>query len=254
MDTAGMTRRSIAGQLEDAGVTFEQVPGACGAIAYRIAGEVLTPGEAADRYLGGFVEAFGAAPAAQRRTYRERREARADRLEEWAGKREASGTAAVERAREMGAAIPFGQPMLVDHHSYRRDVNYRNRIGRTYDRGFEDLAKARGMASRAAEIRAQAEHAIYSDDDDAIVRLEARIVELEAERDRIKAFNASCRKVAGGDASLLDERQRGQLASVRTHTPYTLGKQGQMPGYALSNLTGNIGKQRKRLEELRRRA
>lgn len=184
-------------------------------------------------------------------TYRERREARAERLTEWADKRETRGTAAVEHAREMGSAIPFGQPMLVDHYSYGRDRRYRDRIGRTYDRGFADLAKAEQMRSRAAGIAAAADHAIYSDDVDAIARLEARIADLNAERDRIKAFNASCRKTPGGDVELLDAAQRAQLTSVRTHCPYQLGKQGQMPGYALTNLSGNIRRQVQRLAALR---
>jgi hypothetical protein len=48
-------------------------------------------------------------------TYRERREARAERLREWADKRAEKAGAAAERASEMGAAIPFGQPILAGH-------------------------------------------------------------------------------------------------------------------------------------------
>jgi hypothetical protein len=184
-------------------------------------------------------------------TYRERRERRAERLEEWADKREQKGTAAIERAHDMASAIPFGQPVLTDHYSYGRDVNYRNRIHSTFARGFADLDKARSMSQRAAGIQSQLERSIYSDDADAIEKLEQRITELTAERDRIKAFNQSCKKVAGGDESLLDDRQRASLASVKAHSAYSLGKQGQMPGYALTNLSGNIRKQQQRLEQLR---
>lgn len=187
-------------------------------------------------------------------TYRERREARAARLTEWADKRETRGTAAIERASEMASVIPFGQPMLTDHHSYKRDRNYRGRIAGTYDRGFADLAKADSMRNRAASITAAADRAIYSDDADAIERLEQRIAELNAERDRIKAFNASCRTTIGGDPALLDDAQRAALASVKAHTPYTLGKRGQMPGYALTNLSGNIRRQTQRLDALRKQA
>ena len=182
------------------------------------------------------------------RTYRERREAKAERLRDWANKRETRGTASVERAREMGAAIPFGQPVLVDHYSYGRDMNYRNRIGKTYDRGFSDLAKAGEMNARADGIEAQAAHAIYSDDHDAIERLTERIEALEAERDRIKRYNATCRKGAP-DLSILDDTQRADLASVQRHTPYN-SKNGAMPAYALSNLSGNITRNRKRLAQL----
>ena len=183
-------------------------------------------------------------------TYRERREARADRLEGWADKREQRGEATVARAREMGAGIPFGQPVLLGHYSAGRDMRYRERIGSTYDRGFEDLRKADEMGRKAESIRAAAAHAVYSDDADAIERLTERIEGLEAERARIKAYNTSCRSAAGPDESLLDEKQRADLASCRRYSPYQMGKRGEMPGYALSNLGGNITKQRKRLEQL----
>lgn len=187
-------------------------------------------------------------------TYRERREARADRLEGWADKRSERGQATLDRAREQASQIPFGQPMLTDHYSFKSDRNRRDRISAGYDRGFADLAKADGMATRAAGIRAAAEHAIYSDDTDAIERLRERIAGLEAERARLRAFNASCRAVVGGDPSLLDDRQRADLASVARHCPYQLGKRGEMPGYALSNLGGNIRKQQQRLAVLEAKA
>lgn len=185
-------------------------------------------------------------------TYRERREARAARLREWAEKREQRGAADVEHAREMGAAIPLGQPILTDHHSARRDINYRNRIDSTYRRGFDSLRKAEQMHARADNIEAAAERAIYSDDHDAAERLVERIAELEAERDRIKQYNATCRK-GTPDPSILDDHQRSALASVQKHTPYN-SKGGAFPAYALSNLSGNISRLRKRLAQLTKEA
>lgn len=191
-------------------------------------------------------------------TYRERREARADRLEGWAAKREQRAAADLARARQMGDAIPFGQPILVGHHSEGRDRRYRDRIHNTYGRAFESQEKAESMASRAASIRDQAAGAIYSDDPDAIERLEERIAKLEAERDAIKAYNASARKAAKtggtGDESLLLPAQRRDLASARRHSAYSLGKGDAMPAYHLSNLSGNIKRQRDRLAQLKRAA
>lgn len=187
-------------------------------------------------------------------TYRERREARADRLEGWAEKREVRGSATLDRAREQAAMIPFGQPMLTDHYSYRGDRNRRDRIAAGYDRGLADLRKADEMAAKAESIRAAAAHAIYSDDGDAIERLRERVAGLEAERARIKAFNASCRVAVGGDRSLLSDAQVRDLDSVARHCPYQLGKRGEFPGYALTNLGGNIRKQAQRLAALEAKA
>jgi hypothetical protein len=61
-------------------------------------------------------------------------------------------------------------------------------------RVVEHSTKAREFTSRAANIEAAAEHAIYSDDADAIKRLTERIAGLESERGTIKAYNAACRK------------------------------------------------------------
>lgn len=183
-------------------------------------------------------------------TYRERREARAARLREWADKREAKSDAALEQARTMGEAIPFGQPILMGHHSQGRDMRYRARIESTTRRGFEHADKARSMASRADNIEGQLAGAIYSDDPDAIEALEVRLSTLEAERDRIKAYNASCRKGAR-DTSLLDEKQQRDLVRTAQVAPYSLGKNGAYPGYHLTNLSGNIARNRKRLDALK---
>lgn len=194
----------------------------------------------------------------QRRTYRERREAKAARLREWAGKREVKAEAAYNGARQTADLIPLGQPVLLGHHSQRRHQRDLERIDAGYRRSFEHARKAEEMSRKAANIEAAAAHAIYSDDADAIERLEERIGELEAERDRIKAYNASCRKAAKtggtGDVSLLDEKQRANLASVARVAAFQIGAGGAYPRYALTNLGGNITRNRKRLEELRRRA
>lgn len=181
-------------------------------------------------------------------TYRERREARAERLEGWAAGRDAKAEAAFTRAHDMASVIPFGQPILTDHYSAGRDRRYRDRIGRTMDASIEHAEKARSMASRAATIKDQLAGSIYSDDPDAIEALRARIAGLEAERDRIKAYNATCRKGAP-DQSLLTDAERRDLATVLRYAPHQ-SKGGAFPGYKLSNLNGNLNRNRKRLAEL----
>ena len=79
--------------------------------------------------------------------------------------------------------------------------------------------------------------------------LRERIASLEAERDRIKAYNASCRR-SQPDPSLLDDQQRADLESVKRVASYQLGKGGSFPSYALSNLSGNLARNRQRLARL----
>jgi hypothetical protein len=184
-------------------------------------------------------------------TYRERREARAGRLDEWADKRKAKADTAFATASTMADAIPFGQPILVGHHSERRDRNYRDRIGQNMARGVDHSRKAESMRSRAANIRAAADHAIYSDDVDAVERLAEKLADLEAQRDRIKRYNATARK-GSPDPSILDEKQRRDLESCARFQPeYFARKKQQMPSYALANLSGVISTTRKRLDSLR---
>jgi hypothetical protein len=180
-------------------------------------------------------------------TYRERRLRRADRLDGWAEKR-LDGVEAVRREgdRYRGDIAFATQPGRIPE---------RERLNRREARAHESAVKAAGMSSRADTIRAQVEHAIYSDDEDAVERLEARIAELEAERDRWTRYNAACRaaKACTAEAlAILDDRQRASLESVVKYAPYQLRKFGQAPSYTTSNLSGNIGKQRARLELLQR--
>lgn len=192
-------------------------------------------------------------PEASGPTTRERKLARAERLEGWADGREAKGNATLDRANQLADMIPMGQPILVGHHSERRHRRHLDQIHSGMDRGIGDLRKAESMRSRAAGIVSAADRAIYSDDPDAIEQLEARIAVLEAERDRWKAFNAAVRKakeVTEDALNLLDGHQRAQyVGSVKYGCP---GKYGQAPAYHVSNLTGNIKRNRDRLAQLQR--
>lgn len=176
-------------------------------------------------------------------TCRERREARAERLRGWAEKREreANATLNADNARYRGDHAFNSQP---GHIPERARV-----IART-GRALASLGKAAGMSARADNIERAAEQAIYSDDHDAIERLRERIAGLEAERERIVAYNAACRaagKCSTEARALLDDAQRRDLDSVVRYAPYQLRKAGQFPAYATSNLTGNIARLNKRL-------
>lgn len=184
-------------------------------------------------------------------TYRERREAKAERLREWAAKREAKAAAAWSASHAIADNIPFGQPILVGHHSEGRARRDQARIQELGFRGLEHMNKAREFDSKAANIEAQAERSIYSDDPDAIKRLAERIATLEAERDRVKAYNTSCRK-GSPDLSLLDERQQRDIASCLHFQSYACPK-GQFPAYHLAGLNANIKRNRDRMTSLETR-
>jgi hypothetical protein len=203
-------------------------------------------------------------------TYRERQEAKAERLRGWAQAREAkqSGLNQAARADEATTGIPFGQPILIGHHSERRHRAAIKRMDNAMSASIDNSRKAASMSSRADSIEAAADAAIYSDDHDAIERLEEKLAGLEAERERIKAYNKTCRKRAKLDLAELTEEQRTEWAADIKAAGLTKGELsglmssiqhqayqcpgGRFPAYALTNLGGRISTGRKRLERLKR--
>lgn len=190
-------------------------------------------------------------------TYRERREARAERLRSWADKRDDKAAGAFDSAKTIADGIPFGQPILVGHHSEGHARRDQERIDNGMRSGIENTRKADEMREKADNIARAASHAIYSDDPDAADALRAKIAYLEAQRARYKAYNASCRTAAKstpdsktGDLSLLDDAQRADLLNLARVCPYQIGKNGQFPAYASTNLGGTINAAKKRLGKL----
>ncbi len=181
-------------------------------------------------------------------TYRERRLAKAERLREWAEKRSARAQQAERRVNSIADGIPLGQPILVGHHSEghaRRDAE---RIRNGMHAVIEHRKKAAEFERRADGIEHAADRAIYSDDPDAVEALTLRIADLEAQRERIKAYNVSCRR-GTPNLMMLDERQRASLISALAYSPEAC-KDGAFPDYGLKNLGGNIKRLGTRLEDL----
>jgi hypothetical protein len=167
-----------------------------------------------------------------RMTYRERRERRAERLRGWAEKRQTSAAAVFEAGRPFTSDNAFNtQP---------GHIPFRARLIAREDRAHESVRKAERMHSRAAGIESQLAGAIYSDDPHAIPALRDRIAKLEAQREQIKARNAAYRK-----------EHKAELAKL---TAYGRDRALPHPSYELTNLGGNISRQKKRLAELERKA
>lgn len=161
-------------------------------------------------------------------TYRERRQARVERLREWAEKRETRATAALNSYPEIRHDYAFNtQP---------GHIPFRARMIASDDRAFASLDKAASMARRADEIERQADHAIYSDDPDAPERLRERIAELESKRADMAARNAAYRK-----------EHRAELAAM---SAYERSQAVPFAAFELSNLGGNLSRLKGRLQAI----
>src|SRR5205823_811991 len=98
-------------------------------------------------------------------------------------------------AHDIASRRPFGQPILVGHHSegrHRRDLARQHR---------KDL-KASALWKQAKDARSaakacEANTAIYGDDPEALAKLQTKLLDLERKRDAWKTLNAQYRKAKG---------------------------------------------------------
>lgn len=98
-------------------------------------------------------------PAAEREAaLNERLVDRQDALDAKADRKGSEADALLGRAQEMASIIPLGQPILVGHHSEKRDRNFRAKINRTYDRGFEAHGEAKEAERKAEASRSNQDH------------------------------------------------------------------------------------------------
>lgn len=170
----------------------------------------------------------------------EKAEARADRF-----KAEAERNA--QAAHNSIKHIPPGQPILVGHHSeqhHRRDLA-------CHDRYANRAVEAYKAAKQAAWSAGNAGRAITSDDPEAVPALEAKIANLEAERDQAKEINRLFRRGgwnAVAEAGLVSPEGVERLKKIMELAPYI---KKPFETYHFSNLSANIRRYKERLEQLR---
>ena len=152
--------------------------------------------------------------------YEEKKQAKIDRYEELAEKNRAAGESLLENTRKERGQIPFGQPILVGHHSEKRHRNHLDRLNNRDVKGFELLKKAEYYERRAEN--AEYSNSISSDDPTAIQQLEEKLAKLETQREQIKSYNKEAKKN---------------------------GKE-KTPPYVLQNLGANIRNVKQRIEKL----
>lgn len=118
-------------------------------------------------------------------------------------------------------AIPFGQPVMPDHHSYKSDISYRKKATGKIEKAHH-LYNAADEAERRAD--AVGTGGVSQDDPDAIPKLEQKLASLKAHHEVMKKINLDARK-KGGEV---------------------------LPAYMLANSNANIRRYEKRIEQLRK--
>lgn len=183
-----------------------------------------------------------------RMTYAQRRAARRDRLDARVDRLRTEQTNQFKRAEDAVAGIPFGQPILVGHHSEKR---HRRDLAKSH------AAMSKGVAAGDAADRIAAivpSSAVLATDADGPDILRERIARAEADQAKMKRVNALVRK--GNTEAIrgaLAAEGFGPTAIESLFTPQwgTSGPLG-IPAYALSNNSANIRRMKRRLEDLER--
>lgn len=187
---------------------------------------------------------------------RERLLARAEAKEREASRRFEAGD-----LREEKSGIPFGQPILVGHHSEKKHRRAIERADNHMRKGVEASRQADELQRRANAVGSGG---ISSDDPDAVPKLKARLQELEALQERMKATNAAWRsagrpKDADAPAWATVEAKLREAGVEGAHTLAAAARRAMSgnfvdrspyPPYALTNNGANMKRIAERIRQL----
>ena len=179
-------------------------------------------------------------------TMRERVERRAELRKKWAEKRTAKAEAAFKAAHALGEMIPFGQPILVGHHSEKRARADAKRIETRMVVGVESERMAVRHERKAATIESRLKRTIFSDDADAAENLKKRIADRERIVERMKFVNKAHAKFL--KTGVMPEGvSEAESEKIRNYKPAYTWEPHPFPPYAVTNLRNQIAADRKRL-------
>lgn len=182
-------------------------------------------------------------------SYEAKLEARKARYEELAEKSRTKAAREFHKGdlREEVSGIPFGQPILVGHHSEGRHRNAIERANNATRRGIEAQEKAGHYAAKADSV---GKGGISSDDPEAVVKLREKLAKLEARQERMKAANKLVRK---NDIDGLAELVGSEKLAAAIIEPDFCGRRGYA-SYEISNNNTNMKRVKQRIAELERSA
>ena len=179
-----------------------------------------------------------------RADYQERKESKIDRFNARAKKATITANQELTRASQMGSVIPFGQPILIGHHSEGKHRRLIKQIDSAHRKAHEADERAAYYQGRADS--AENNNAISGDDTEAVSRLKEKIAEYEKTKEFYKAVNKAWKQGKSALYSLgLSDTDIEKLKSgMHSHEikPFAT--------WQLSNLNAEIRRIKQRIEEL----
>ncbi len=180
-------------------------------------------------------------------SYEERRQEKIQRVLDRAATAGSEANVLWNRGNKMASVIPFGQPILVGHHSERGDRNYRNRIQNTFHKASKATDKAAYYAHKAEAMENNT--AISSDDPDATVKLREKITKAEQTQEQMKVINTALKAKGGPKVETLHGLGVTDEQIAKLLTPDFAGRTG-FPAYEITNHGANIRRMKERLASL----
>jgi|GEM_PF-1515646 len=190
----------------------------------------------------------------RRQRLEERTANRQEAYERLAEKHSKESDRQYEQSKQISNMIPFGQPILVGHHSERRHRRDADRIHTSMGKSVEHSKTAEYYKDKLATMEANT--SISSDDPDALIKLTEKLTGMEECQEYMKRINAIVRKVK----KLPQESQMAEfcrLAEVSESEAMTLltpdyGGRVGFPSYATANNNANMKRVKDRIEEIKK--
>ncbi len=152
--------------------------------------------------------------------YEEKQARKLERFQELAEKNNTLSDENYDRSRKLGEMIPFGQPILVGHHSEKGHRRALDKINNLMSKSIEQEKKADYYENKAENILNS--NVISSDNPDAVKLLKEKLDGLESKREQVKEYNKKAKA-----------EKKEKIAS-----------------YVLANLAGNIRTVKQRILKL----
>lgn len=182
--------------------------------------------------------------------FQDRLESKRDRLENASSKAAAESNKFYESSRTLASCIPFGQPILVGHHSEGRARRHADKIFNDMGKSVAASKKADYYADRAASVGT---NGIASDDPEAIAKLKEKLAGLERSQEMMKAINKVIRSKHMTDADKIEYMTQTHQLTEKTAQELLKGDFCGRVGfasYSISNNSATIRTVRDRIEDL----
>jgi hypothetical protein len=186
-------------------------------------------------------------------TRRERLEKRLEKREAWADS--ASSKSATEFQKAHSALDGMtGEPIHLGHHSEKRHRAALEKSDSAMRRGVDASHHASEHADKAANLARQLDRTVFSDDEDAIEKIEARIATHERLAAAMTSVNKAWKKAKGNPDERAAQLVADGVCSEKTAT--TAAQTMRQFAYLkapldMTNIRARIRTDKKRLEEIR---